>query len=160
VSVAVNPPQSRLPRTLLLAILAVLGAVAFTVPVFGFGASLAMPFLAQTHRQLLWPRTSPATGWICSSLVVVGLWWTSLVILLPLDLPFRGDAVWLLIPLCAPDNASTWLIPASMATATFTLGLAATAWLHRPWPWLLGAWLAPLAYEAAMGGLVHPAFSC
>jgi hypothetical protein len=143
-----------------LALLAVVGVAAFTVPGLGFLASLTLPFLAQAHRQLLWPRISSATSWICSSLTVVGLWWTSLVIFLPMDLPFDGDTFWLIVPLCAPDNVSTWLIPALVASAACTAGLAATAWLHCPWPWMLGAWLAPVAYEAAMGGLVPTAFFC
>ena len=148
-------------RALAITLLTAFGAAAFTLPILGFQASLAIPFLAQWQRGLLWPRASSATSWVYAFLALAGLWWSTVATFVsPLPLPFRGDTFWLIIPLCAPENLSTWLVPALAATSVYTLGLAVTVFLHRPWPWLVGAWTAPLAYEAAMNWLVTPAFGC
>jgi hypothetical protein len=86
-----------------------LGAAAVTLPALGFIASLAIRFVAQRQRRLLWPRASTATSWFFSFLAFAGLWWTIVASTIassfgPLPLPLEGDTLWLLLPLCGPDN--------------------------------------------------------
>ena len=103
--------QSRAPA---ITLLTALGAAALSLPFLGFQASLAIPFVAQWQRRLLWPRASSATSWAYAFLALAGLWWPTVATFVsPLPLPFHSDAFWLIIPLCAPENLSTWLVPAS-----------------------------------------------
>lgn len=61
-----------------------------------------------------------------------------------------GSTAWLLLPLCAPEQQ---LPPALVATAVFTVGAVVSAVVRRPWPWVLGALLSPLSYDAALSVL-------
>jgi hypothetical protein len=64
-----------------------------------------------------------------------------------------GITYWLFIPLSAPQD---WLSPALAALAVVVLGAGASAWVHRPWPWLLAAAVAPLAYALVLEVLRIP----
>jgi hypothetical protein len=145
-----------------IALLVVLGAVAYTVPLLGFGVSLLIPFIAHWSRHVLWPRASTTASFIWASLVVVGIWWTVVALfLLPVSaVSFDHGVFWLIVPLCGPRHIAAWVVPALTATTAYTLGLAGTAWLRRPGPWLVGAWVAPLAYQVAMTWLVDNTFIC
>ena len=66
-------------------------------------------------------------------------------------------ATWLIIPLCAPSGVAL-LVPAALAVAAYLVGLTVSAILQNPWPWVLGAWTASLAYWAAGRWLVN--FAC
>jgi len=65
--------------------------------------------------------------------------------------------VWLIIPLCAPAGASL-VVPAALAAVAYLIGTAVSYLVRSPWPWVIGAWAAPLAYSAASRWLVD--FAC
>jgi hypothetical protein len=73
---------------------------------------------------------------------------------------FNHGVLWLVLPLCAPRHPAALVVPALMASVAYTVGLVVTAWLHRPLPWLLAAWVAPLAHQMAMTWLVDNTFTC
>ena len=139
------------------AALAVPGVLAFTIPLFGFLTSLLLPLFAARVRPRLWPRTSPFIGHLCAALVVIGLWLPALLAVVSLGRVGSDAATWLIIPLCAPSGVAL-LVPAALAVAAYLVGLAVSDILKNPWPWVLGAWTAPLAYWAAGRWLVN--FAC
>jgi hypothetical protein len=51
-------------------------------------------------------------------------------------------------------------VPALLATTVYLAGLAASMLIRHPGPWVLGAWAAPVAYEAASLWLVDSAVIC
>lgn len=136
--------------------------VAFSIPLLGFLASLILvPLAVFRLRSSLWSRTSrlAATGW--SVLALAGLWFPAL---LPFAsqgaVSFGGSLVWLLIPLCTPVGLAAVLVPALAATAVGLAGAAAGLRTRRPWPWVAGLWVSPLAYIAASLWLVDASFLC
>jgi len=139
------------------AALAVPGVLAFTVPMIGFLASLLLPFLAARSRARLWPQTSPVIGHLGAALAVAGLWLPALLAVVSSGRLGFDATTWLLLPLCAPVGASL-LVPAAVAAVAYLIGIAISVIVHSPWPWVLGAWAAPLAYSAASHWLVD--FSC
>lgn len=154
---AANRPASPLAQTRGAALLALPAFLAFTIPPVGFLTSLLLPLFAARVRSRLWPRTSPITSHLCAALVVIGLWLPASLSLLSLGQVGSGATAWLIIPLCAPAG-SALLVPALSATAAYLIGLTVSKLVRHPWPWVLGAWVAPLAYEAAGRWLVH--FAC
>lgn len=64
-----------------------------------------------------------------------------------------GVTVWLFVPLAAPRD---WISPAAAALAIVVLGAVASARVHRPWPWLLAAAAAPVAYALVVEVLQIP----
>lgn len=137
--------------------LGVPGLLAFTVPPVGFLASLLLPLFAAPARCRLWPRTSPNLGHLSAALAVVGLWLPALLAILSGGHMGFDSTTWLILPLCAPVGAAL-VVPAASATAAYLLGLTVGAVVRSPWPWVLGAWAAPLAYAAASHWLVD--FAC
>ena len=137
--------------------LAVPGVLAFTVPLVGFLASLLLLPLAARVRPRLWPRTSPRVAHLCGALAVAGLWLPALLVLASGGRLGLEATAWLIIPLCTPTGAAL-VAPAVLALATYLIGVAVSAVARRPWPWVLGAWLAPFAYWAASHWLVE--FTC
>lgn len=137
--------------------LAVPGVLAFTVPPFGFLASFLLPVLAARVRPRLWPRTSRIVGHLCAALVLAGLWLPALLALLSTGRLGFESTVWLVVPLCAPSGAAL-IAPALAAAVTYLAGLTLSLVSCRPWPWVLGAWGAPVAYWAASSWPVD--FSC
>lgn len=127
--------------------------LAFTVPPLGFLASLTLPLLAARVRARLWPGTSPAHGHRWAVLALVGLWLPALLAMATTGRAGSRSTVWLIIPLCAPSGAAL-LVPAVSAVAVYVAGLSLGTALRHPWPWVLGAWAAPLAYSAADHWLV------
>lgn len=146
-------PASPLARTRGVALLALPAFVVYTLPPVGFLASLLLPLFASRVRSRIWPRISPFTSRVCSGLVVTGLWLPALVYLLSLARVGSGATIWLIIPLCAPSGSALW-VPALLAISAYLAGLAVSTVVRHPWPWVLGAWVAPLAYEAASLWLV------
>ncbi len=135
------------------AALAVPGVLALTVPLIGFVASLSLPFLAARSRSRLWPRTSPVMGHLAAALAVIGLWLPALLAVASLGRLGSDATTWLLLPLCAPAGAAL-VVPAVLAVAAYLVGTTLGAVLRTPWPWVLGAWAAPLVYAAASRWLV------
>jgi hypothetical protein len=166
---ATTRAASPLARARGVAALAVPAFLAFTIPLIGFVVSLLLPLLASLVRSRLWPGISLFTSRVCSGLVVTGLWLPALVFLFSLawvadaesgeGLWGSGATVWLLIPLCAPSGSARW-VPALLAISAYLAGLAVSTVVRHPWPWVLGAWVAPLAYEAASRWLVDAQFVC
>ena len=50
------------------------------------------------------------------------------------------------------------MIPAVLAAGAYLIGIAVAVIVRNPWPWVLGAWAAPLAYSGASHWLVD--FAC
>ena len=133
------------------------GVLAFTIPPVGFLATLLLPFFAARVRARLWPRTSPGVGHLCAALAVVGLWLPAVLAMVSGGRLGSEATLWLMIPLCAPTGAAlVW--PAALAIAAYLIGTAIAVVARSPWPWVLGAWAAPLAYSAA--GLWLVDFTC
>jgi len=156
-SMATNRTAPRLVQTRSAAALAVPGILAFTIPLVGFLASLLLPFFAARLRSRLWPQTSPTIGHLCAALAVIGLWLPALLAVASLGQVGSGATTWLIIPLCAPAGTSL-VVPALLATAAYLSGITVSALVRNPWPWVLGAWAAPLAYGTASRWLVN--FAC
>jgi hypothetical protein len=157
---ATTRPASPLARTRGVALLALPAFVVYTLPPVGFLASLLLPLFASRVRSRLWgPRISPFTSSVCSGLVVTGLWLPALVFLLSRARVGSGATILLIIPLCAPLGSARW-VPALLAISAYLAGLAVSTVVRHPWPWVLGAWVAPLAYEAASLWLVDSQFVC
>ena len=108
-------------------------------------------------RTRLWPRTSPFIGHLCAALAGIGLWLPALLTVASLGRVGSDAATWLSIPLCAPSGVAL-LVPAAPAAAAYLVGLIVSAILQNPWPWVLGAWTAPLECCAASRCLVN--FAC
>ncbi len=130
------------------------GVLAFTVPVLGFLVSLLLPLLAARFRLRLWPETSPTKGHVCAALAVAGLWLPALIAVGSSGRLGSTATTWLLVPLCAPLGAAALLVPSLAAVVVYVSGVAVGIRLRSPWPWVLGAWSAPLAYVAATRWLV------
>ncbi len=156
-SMATQQTESALGRGRSTAALAVPGVLAFTVPFVGFVASLLLPFLAARHRSRLWPGTSPAKGHLAGALVVTGLWLNALLAVVSLGRLGSDATTWLLLPLCAPAGAAL-VVPAALAVVAYLTGLTVGVVLRTPWPWVVGAWAAPLVYSGASRWLVD--FAC
>lgn len=156
-SMATNRMAPHLVQARSAAALALPGVLAFTVPLVGFLASLLLPFLAARVRSRLWPQTSPIVGHLCAALAVIGLWLPALLAVVSLGQVGSDATTWLIIPLCAPVGASL-VVPALLAAVAYLIGTAVGAIVRNPWPWVLGAWAAPLAYAAASRWLVD--FAC
>ncbi|GAB3520597.1 hypothetical protein GCM10027402_09210 [Arthrobacter monumenti] len=134
----------------------------FSVPLIGVVASLfLLPLIAHRVRLRLWPRSSARATIAWSVLALIGLWLPALLTLFSQGaIPLGGPTVWLLIPLCAPGQLSTLIIPALAATAAVLAGAGVGALARHPWPWVVGAWIAPMAYIAASRWLVDGTFYC
>lgn len=137
--------------------LALLGLLAFTLPVVGFVTSLLLPFFAARSRSRLWPGTSPIMGQVAAALAVTGLWLPAVLAVTTSGQLGSAATTWVLIPLCAPAGAAL-VVPAVSAVAVYLVGTTVGVILRTPWPWVLGAWTAPLAYAAASRWLVD--FAC
>ncbi len=156
-SITTNHPAAPGVRVRSAAALAVPGVLAFTVPLLGFLASLLLLPLAARVRSRLWPTTPPLVGLACGALAVVGLWLPAALAVASGGRLGSESTAWLIIPLCAPSGIAL-LVPAALAVATYLLGLAASVAVRTPWPWVVGAVAAPLAYWAASHWLVD--FAC
>ena len=156
---ATTLPASPRARARGVAVLALPAFVIYTLPPIGFVVSLLLPLLASLVRSRLWPGISLLTSRVCSGLVVIGLWLPALVFLFSPAQVGSGATVWLIIPLCAPSGSALW-VPALLAICAYLAGLAVSTVVRHPWPWVLGAWMAPLAYEAASLWLVDADFLC
>lgn len=141
------------PQVRSAAALAVPGVLAFTIPLVGFVASLVMPLFATRSRSLLWPRTSPIMGHLAAALAVTGLWLPALLAVASSGRVGSAATTWLLIPLCAPVGAAL-VVPGVLAVAAYLIGTTVSVILRTPWPWVIGAWAAPLVYAAASRWLV------
>lgn len=137
--------------------LAVPGVLALTIPLVGFVASLLLPFFAARSRALLWPRTSPIVGHLAAALAVTGLWLPALLAVGSSGRLGSAATTWLLIPLCVPAGAAL-VVPAVAAVAAYIIGTTVGVVLRTPWPWVIGAWAAPLVYAVAGRWLVD--FAC
>lgn len=158
-SSATSPPASPLARRRGIALLALPALVIYTLPLIGLLASLLLPLFASEARSRLWPAISPFTTRLCSGLAVIGLWLPALVFLLSSGRVGSGATVWLILPLCAPSGSALW-VPALGAISTYLVGLAVSTVVRHPWPWVVGAPVAPLAYEAAGLWLVDAQVAC
>jgi hypothetical protein len=158
-SSATSQPASPLARTRGVALLALPAFVVYTIPPIGFLASMLLPLIASRVRSLLWPRISPSASRVWSGLAVTGLWLPSLGVPAVVRAGGVGATIWLIIPLCTPSASAGW-VTALLAISAYLAGLAVSAVDRHPWPWVLGAWLAPLAYEAASLWLVDSQFVC
>ena len=157
--------------------LLVLPALGFFLPFFGPWLSLlAVGAAIRRAAAVLWsdrvrrPRALVLLGW-------AALWWPAVLAFVFLNFfgehlgsPDTGSglraasvavdtvgiAYWLFIPLAAPQDLVS---PAVAALAVVVLGAVASARLHRPWPWLLAAAAAPLAYALVIAVLEIPFYA-
>lgn len=134
------------------------GLLAFAVPLFGFLVSLLLPLFAARARARLWPRTSPIIGHLCAALVVAGLWIPALLAVVSSGRLGSEATTWLILPLCAPVGAAALVVPSVLAIVAYLGGVTVGVIVRSPWPWVLGAWAAPLVYSAAASWLVD--FAC
>ena len=142
--------------------------MALTSPALGFWLPLLGPWLSMLAVILVVPRAGRriwplAERWTRRScvLAIAGLWLPGLLGLMGVfyglgAVEAAGASGWLFLPLCAPDDVLTL---AALATAVLALGAVLTVWMQRPWPWLIGAFAAPLAYGAAVH-VQATSFSC
>ncbi len=130
--------------------------LALTVPPVGFLTSLLLPLLAARARPRLWPQASRTLVNVCAALALTGLWLPALLAVASGGRVGSEATIWLLLPLCAPAGAAL-VVPAAVAAAAYLIGLAAGVLTRSPWPWVLGAWAAPLAYAGAARWLVDVA---
>lgn len=154
---ATNQADSYLAWVRSAAVLAPVGVLAFTLPLVGFVTSLLLPFFSARSRSRLWPGTSPFMGHVAAALAVTGLWLPAMLAVATSGQLGSASTTWLLIPLCAPVGAAL-AVPAVSAVAVYLIGTAVGVIFRTPWPWVLGAWTAPLAYAAASHWLVD--FRC
>jgi hypothetical protein len=157
VSMATDRTAPHLDRARSAAALAIPGVLALTVPMVGFLTSLLLPFVAARVGPRLWPQTSPIVRHLCAALALIGLWLPALVAWISLGRLGSEATTWLIIPLCAPVGAAL-LVPATFGALSYLIGIAVGSIARSPWPWVLGAWAAPLTYSAATRWLVD--FSC
>ena len=155
--VATTRTGAHLVRAPSVAGLAVPVVLALTVPPVGFLASLLLPLLAARARSRLWPQTSPNLGHLCAGLAVTGLWLPALLAVVSGGRVGSEATTWLILPLCAPAGAAL-MVPALVGAGAYVLGLTVGAVVRSPWPWVVGAWAAPLAYAGAGRWLVD--FAC
>lgn len=139
------------------AAIAVPGVLAFTVPLVGFLASLLLPFLGFRVGPRLWPQTSPMIRLLCAALALTGLWLPAMLAVVSLGQLGLEATAWLILPLCAPTGTAL-VVPAVLASLTYLAGITVATLARSPWPWVIGAWLAPLTYSAAAHWLVD--FTC
>jgi hypothetical protein len=148
---------------LMLAGMVAIAVATYLVPFFGFPLSVLLPVLAHQARRRLWPAVSPRTSVVCSILAGVGLWWPAVVDMggafigwSPFyDRDIEISTSWLLLPLGGPDNGAAWLWPALAAAGVIVLGLALSALVRRPWPWVLAAWVAPWVHLLVISQIPH-----
>ncbi len=157
VSMATDQTKSHPVQARSAVALAVPGVLALTIPLVGFVASLLLPFFAARSRSLLWPRTSPIMGHLAAALAVTGLWLPALLAVASSGQLGSAATTWLILPLCAPAGAAL-VVPAGLAVAAYLIGTTVGVILRTPWPWVIGAWAAPLVYAAASRWLVD--FAC
>ena len=158
-----RPPLRVGAYVAMLAGMVAVAVVTYLVPFFGFPLSVLLPVLTHQARQRLWPTVSDRTSVVCSVLAWVGLWWAAVVDMGGAFIgwsPFydRGIEIstsWLLLPLAGPDNGAAWLWPPLAAAGVMVLGLAMSALVRRPWPWVLAAWVAPWVHLLVISQIPH-----
>ena len=155
------------------------GVVVLTTPALGFVLPFLGPWLSMTAvvlavrygRRRVW--RGERGPWL-APLAIAALWGPGLLALAffltfgdRLGSPETGEGLqlvtrlletvgatyWLFIPLAGPADVLT---PALVAGAALAVGAAASAHVRRPWPWLLGALAAPLAYAGVLLALGIP----
>lgn len=144
---------------------ALLVFITYALPFFGLLASLSLPLVTHRARRYLWPETPSGYSIAWSVMALVGLWLPGLLTISTPMLagPEEGggwevSTLWLVIPLCAPDNLNAVLLPALAATATCLAGLLGAAATRRGWPWVVAAWLAPWAHQVVFAQIPHEFF--
>lgn len=156
-SIATARTAHHLAKARSAAVIAVPGVLALTVPLVGFLASLLLPFLGSRVGPRLWPQTSPIIRHLCAALALTGLWLPALLAVVSLGQLGSDATTWLIIPLCTPTGTAL-VVPAVLASLTYLAGITVATLARTPWPWVLGAWVAPLTYFAATRWLVD--FTC
>ena len=96
-------------------------------------------------------------GHLSATLAVTGLWLPALLAVVSFGELGSAATTWLIIPLCAPVGAAL-VVPAVLAVTAYLIGTTVGVILRTPWPWVIGAWAAPLVYAAASRWLVD--FAC
>ena len=141
---------ARLAQAGLLCGVAMMVFIAYALPVFGFLASMGLPFMTHKARRYLWPQTSRGSSLAWSVMAWAGLWVSGLLSTFAtvLDGPGEGGGFevstqWLVIALCAPDSLNAVLLPALAAAVTCLAGLLGAVTTRHAWPWVAAAWLAP-----------------
>lgn len=144
-------------------------ALGFVIPFLGPWLSmLAVVLAAGRGRVRIWPTRRHR--WL-SIAVIAALWGPGLLALTfllsfgdRLGSPETSEALqrvsflietlamtyWLFLPLAGPEDIFS---PALAASAVLAAGAVGSVYSHRPWPWLVGAAAAPLAYASVVLGL-------
>lgn len=154
-------PSARMARTGVVLGIAVLVLFAYALPFLGFLASLCIPVVTHKARRYLWPATLRNQSIAWSVVAWAGLWLSGLVsIFAPVLSGSEGggleaSTLWLVMPLCAPDNLGAVLLPALAAAVTCLAGLLGAVATRRAWPWVAAAWLAPWVHQLVFVQMPH-----
>ena len=153
---AMDQVDAYLARVRSAAVLALLGVLAFTLPLRRLrDIAAAAVLLARSRCRLC--RNLPGHGARRRGARRHGLWLPALLAVATSGQLGSASTTWLLLPLCAPVGAAL-AVPAVSAVAVYLIGTTVGVIFRTPWPWVLGAWTAPLAYAAASRWLVD--FAC
>ncbi|MGL5808933.1 MAG: hypothetical protein ACRCYQ_03210 [Nocardioides sp.] len=153
-------PSARAARTEVLCCIAALVFVSYAVPFFGPLASLSLPFATHAARRHLWPQASRGYSVAWSVMAWAGLWLSGLLGALAVSAgpeggQFETSTLWLVVPLCAPDNLTAVLLPAVAAAAISAAGLFGALATRCGWLWVAAAWLAPWVHYLVFTQIPH-----
>lgn len=158
-------PSAPLARTGALFGIAMLVFIAYALPLFGFLASLSLPFVTHAARRYLWPEARGAYSIVWSLMGWAGLWLPALLSISTLVLAGSGgdgrlevSTMWLVMPLCTPESLNAVLLPALAAAVTCLAGLLGAVATRRGWPWVAAAWLAPWVHYLVFTQIPHEFF--
>jgi hypothetical protein len=135
-------------------------AVAYGIPFLGFLVSGPLILATVvTRRRILWPAGTPGRGPFFGGVVAVtGLWLPGLLGFVTPVFYWLGVEVstsWLIIPLCGPELAVTWVLPAVAASLFVGAAVAISARPNLQGLWLVAMWLAPWVHMAVFQVLPH-----
>jgi hypothetical protein len=146
--------------TWLIGLLALIGCLAFVLPLLGFLATLGLPRLAGRAQAGLWPGVSATRARLSAVVAVVTMWAPALTRFISGGRwSFAASTIWLIIPLCVPTGWAL-VLPALVAIGLYLAGLALSIGTGKPWVWVIGAAAMPWAYEAAVRWLVDFSVLC
>ncbi|HEX5936618.1 MAG TPA: hypothetical protein VFZ75_02840 [Actinomycetota bacterium] len=117
------------------------------IPGLGVLPSLAVLGLGPAMGSRIWPGRS---RWhvIVSTVLAFGAFWLGPFLSIAAIAPLRS--AWLAIPLCGPESAAGWLVPAVAALLPYTAGCVLSVRLGRPILWPIATFAAASVYELTL----------
>jgi hypothetical protein len=117
------------------------------VPGLGVLASLAVLGLGPALGSRVWPGRSRWTV-IVSTVLAFGAFWLGPFLSVTALAPLRS--AWLAIPLCGPESAVGWLVPAVAALLPYAAGCVLSVRRGRPILWPVATAAAAVVYELTL----------